>query len=137
MMDLISIASIADAIIKGKQAVKGNFSLETGVDGNAIHEEEWNYLRMFSANWSAKSNPLTSQISKFLVSSYKAEGMSDAELKVDPGLTTTQEIINSWRQITQKLHQEFVLEMTQVTERLFSSPDLEAELSVAVRKKIH
>ena len=35
------------------------------------------------------------------------------------------------------LHQEFVLEMTQVTERLFSSPDIEAELSVAVRKKRH
>ena len=51
MMDLIPIASITDAIIKGKQAVKGNFSLETGVDGNAIPEEERNYLRMFKANW--------------------------------------------------------------------------------------
>ena len=35
------------------------------------------------------------------------------------------------------MHQEFVYEMIQVTERLFSSPDLEAELSVAVRKKRH
>ena len=35
------------------------------------------------------------------------------------------------------LHQEFVLEMTQVTERLFSSPDIETELSVTVRKKRH
>ena len=82
------------------------------MEGNAIPEEEQNYLRIFNANWSTKSNPLTSQISKFLVSSYKAEGMSDAELKVDPGLTTTQEIINSWHQITMTLHQEFVLEMT-------------------------
>ena len=107
------------------------------MDGNSIPEEEKNYLRMFNANWSAKSQPLASQLSKFLVSSYKAEGMSDAELKVDPGLTTTQEIINSWCQITMTLHQEFVLEMTQVTERLFSSPDIEAELSVTVRKKRH
>ena len=81
MTDLIPIASIADAILKGKQAVKGSFNLETGVDGNAIPEEEKNYLRMFNANWSAKSQPLASQISKFLVSSYKAEGMSDADLK--------------------------------------------------------
>ena len=84
---------------------------------------------MFNANWSAKSQPLASQLSKFLVSSYKAEGMSDAELKVDPGLTTTQEIINSWHQITKTLHQEFGLEVTNVTERMFSSPDMEAELS--------
>ena len=96
MADLISITSIADAILKGKQAVKGSFTIETGMDGNTTTDEEKNYLRMFNANWSAKSQPIASQISKFLVASYKAEGMSDAELKVDPGLTTTQEIVNSW-----------------------------------------
>ena len=95
MTDLIPFMSIADVIMKGKQAVKGSFSLETGMDGNIMSEEERNYLRMFNANWSAKSQPLASQLSKFLVASYKAEEMSDAELKVDPGLTTTQEIINS------------------------------------------
>ena len=94
MTDLIQFASIADAILKGKQAVKGSFTLETGMDGNTMSDEEKNYLRMFNANWSAKSQPLASQLSKFLVSSYKAEGMSDAELKVDPALTTTPEIIN-------------------------------------------
>ena len=44
---------------------------------------------MFNANWLTKSQPLTSQLSKFLVSIYKAEGMTAAELKVDPGLTIT------------------------------------------------
>ena len=114
MVDLISFTSIADVILKRKQAVKGSFTLETGMDGNTTTDEEKNYLRMFNANWSAKSQPLASQLSKFLVSSYKAEGMSDAELKVDPGMTTTQEIINFWHQITMTLHQEFVLEVTNV-----------------------
>ena len=35
------------------------------------------------------------------------------------------------------LHLEFVLEVTNVTERMFSSPDIEAELSTQVRKKRH
>ena len=35
------------------------------------------------------------------------------------------------------LHPEFVLQMTQVTEKLFSSPDIKVELSTQVRKKCH
>ena len=104
MADLISFTSIADVILKGKQVVKGSFTLETHMDGNSMTDEEKNYIQMFNANWSAKSQPLASQISKFLVASYKAQGMSDAQLKVDPRLTTTQEIVNSWQQITMTLH---------------------------------
>ena len=63
--------------------------------------------------------------------------MTAAKLKVDPGLTITQDIINSWYQITLTQHQEFVLGVTNVTERMFSSPDIEAELSVAMRKRRH
>ena len=137
MADPTPFSSIADVIMKGQQAVKGSFILETGMDGNTVSDEEKNYLRMFNANWLAKSQPLTSQLSKFLVSIYKAEGMTAAELKVNPGLTITQDIINSWRQITLTQHQEFVLGVTNVTERMFSSPDIEVELSVTVRKKRH
>ena len=129
MTDLLPFTSISDAILKGKQAVKGSFTLETGMDGNTMTDEEKNYIRMFNANWSAKSQPLASQITKFLVTSYKADRMSEDELKVDPTLTTTQGIINSWCQITMTLHQEFVLEVTNVTERMFSYPNIEAELS--------
>ena len=50
MTDLIPFASIADAILKGKQAVKGSFNLETGMDENSISDEEKNYLPMFNAN---------------------------------------------------------------------------------------
>ena len=117
--------------------MKGGFSLKAGMDDNTMTDEEKNYIHTFNANWSAKSQPLTSQLSKFLVASYKAEGMSDDELKVDPGLTTTQEIVNSWCQITMTLHQEFVLVVTNVTERMFSFPDIEVELSTQVRKKRH
>ena len=35
------------------------------------------------------------------------------------------------------LHSEFVLQVTEVTEKLFSSPDIEVELSTQVRKKCH
>ena len=35
------------------------------------------------------------------------------------------------------LHQEFVLQVINVTEKLFSSPDIEVELSTQVRKKRH
>ena len=73
MADLISFTSIADAILKGKQAVKGSFTLETRMDGNSTTNEK-NYIQMFNANWSTKSQPLTSQITKFLFASYKAEG---------------------------------------------------------------
>ena len=137
MADLIPFTSIADAILKGKQAVKGSFTLETGMNGNTTTDEEKNYIQMFNANWSAKSQPLTSQITKFLFASYNAEGMSDDELKVDHGLTSTQEIINSWCQITMTLHQEFVLVVTNVTQRMFSIPDIEVKLSTQVRKKSH
>ena len=82
--------------MKGQQAVKGGFVLDKGMDGNAISEEEKSYLRTFNGNWHAKSQPLGNQLCKFLVLMHKAEGMTAAELKVDPGLTTTQDVISSW-----------------------------------------
>ena len=44
MADLIPFTSIADVIMKGQQAVKGSFILETGMDENAVSDEEKNYL---------------------------------------------------------------------------------------------
>ena len=68
---------------------------------------------------------------------YNAEGMNAAELKVDPGLTTTQDVVNSWRQITLSQHQLFVEGVTNTSVKIFSSPNIEADLSTAVRKKKH
>ena len=137
MTDFTPFASIAEAYMKGKQAVKGSFVLDEGMDGNALSEEEKSYLRIFCCNWHAKSQPLSNQLCKFLVSIHKAEGITAAELKVDPGLTITQDVINSWHQITLSQHQLFVEGVTNTSVKIFSSPDIEAELSATVRKKRH
>ena len=105
MDDLLTFTSIADAMSKGRQAVKGNFTIEEGAEGN---EEEKNYTHTFNSNWAAKAQPLTSQLAKFFAPCFKAEGLTVPELKVDPGLSTTQEVVNCWRQITMSLHPEFV-----------------------------
>ena len=115
--------------------MKENFTLEEGTEGNT--EEEKNYTHTFNSNLAAKGQPLASQLSKFLAACFRAEGLSDPELKIDPGLTTAQEIVNSWRQKTISLHPQFVRQVTEVTEKLFSSSDIEVELSTQVRKKCH
>ena len=50
MMDPTPFTSIAEAYMKGQQAVKGGFILDRGMDGNAISEEEKGYLRTFNGN---------------------------------------------------------------------------------------
>ena len=44
MADLTPFSSITDAIMKGQQAGKGSFILETGMDGNTVSDDEKNYL---------------------------------------------------------------------------------------------
>ena len=61
--------------------------------------------------------------------------MTAAELKVDPGLTTTQDVINSWHQIRLSQHQLYVEGVTNTLVKIFSSRNIEADLSAAVRKK--
>ena len=67
----------------------------------------------------------------------KAEVVTAAELKVDPGLTITQDVINSWCRIKLSQHQLFMGGVTNMSVKIFSSPNIEAELSAAVRKKRH
>ena len=78
--------------------MKGNFMLESSEEGGTMSNEERSYLWVFNGNYLAKGQPLTAQLCKFLVSIYKADSMSADELKVNPGLTKTQDIINSKRQ---------------------------------------
>ena len=132
MEGILTFDTVAEAMLKGRQAVKGNFTLKGDPD-----EEERNYTRTFNSNWTAKGHALSSQLAKFLAASYRAHGFTTQELKVDPGLSVTQEIVSSWRQITMTLHPEFVHEMTGTSEKLFSSPEIKAELSVQLRKKRH
>ena len=57
MADLLRFTSIAEAMLKGRQAVKENFSLEEGTEGNTA-EEEKNYICTFNSNWASKGQPL-------------------------------------------------------------------------------
>ena len=47
MDDLLTFITIAEAISKSRQALKGNFILEEGTKGN---EEEKNYTRTINSN---------------------------------------------------------------------------------------
>ena len=73
----------------------------------------------------------------FFVAIYKVGGMTDEDLKVEPGISNTQEVVNCWRQIITNLHPEFVKETTAFSVSLFSNPQLEMELSSQLRKKRH
>ena len=130
MTDFTPFASIVDAYMKGQQAMKGSFVLDEGMDRNAVSEEEKSYLRIFNGNWHAKSQPLSNQLCKFLMSIHKTEGMTAAELKVDLGLTTTQDVINSWCQITLSQHQKFAEGVKNVLVEMFSSPVIETQLVI-------
>ena len=49
MEDLLTFATIAKAMSKGRQALKGNFTLK-----GETEEEERNYTHTFNSNWTAK-----------------------------------------------------------------------------------
>ena len=132
MEGILIFDTIAEAMSKGRQAVKGNFTLEGDPD-----KEERNYTRTFNSNWTGKGHTLSNQLAKFLAASYRAHGLTDQELKVDPSLSVTQEIVSCWRQITMTLHPEFVHQVTGVTEKLFSNPEIKAELTAQLRKRRH
>ena len=74
MADILQFTSITNAMLKGRQAVKGGFSLEAGMDDNTMTDEEKNYICTFNANWSAKSQPLASQLSNFWLPATKLRG---------------------------------------------------------------
>ena len=116
---------------KGRATVKANFTLENP------DEDERNYTRQFNSYWNGKGHELSSLLSKFLAALYRAETHSAQELKVDPGLSVTQDVVHTWRQITMNLYPKFVGEMSGNSKKLFSHPEIEAELSGPMRKKQH
>ena len=134
MEELLTFSSLADAMAKGRQAVKSTFTIEEGAEGN---EEEKNYEMIFNSHWAAKAKPLSSRLAAFFAAFYKTEGLTIPELMAKPGISTTQEVVCCWRQIVTTLHPDFVRETTAVTEKIFSSPEFEVELSSQVRKKCH
>ena len=74
MAEVITFNSVAEALAKGRAAVKANFSLENP------DEDERNYTRQFNSHWNGKGHDLSSLLSKFLAASYRAETHSAQEL---------------------------------------------------------
>ena len=112
MDELLTFSSLADAMAKGRNAVKSIFTIEGGAEGN---EEEKNYEMIFNSQWAAKAKPLSSKMAAFFAACYKTDGMTIPDLKVEPGISTTQEVVCCWRQIVTTLHPDFVRETTAVT----------------------
>ena len=130
MTEVITFNSAAEALAKGRAAVKANFTFENP------DEDERNYTRQFNSYWNSKGHELSSLLSKFLAASYRADTHQAEELKVDPGLSITQDVVHTWRQITTKIYPKFVADMSGINEKLlFSHPEIEAELSGSMRKK--
>ena len=80
---------------------------------------------------------MSSLLSKFLAASYRAETHSAQELKVDQGLSVTQDVVHTWRQITTKIYPKFVADVSGMNEKLFSHPEIEAEMAGPNRKRQH
>ena len=116
-------------------AVKGRFVLESGDEVSALTDDESYYLQAFNCQWLARSQPLAAQIKNFLVAVYKAGNMTAEELKVDPWLTVTQEVVNMKQQIDTVEHKAFIEVVTNITEKLFCSPEVEAKMIQANRKR--
>ena len=128
MEEIITFNTVAEAMARGRAAVKANFSLENP------DEDEKKYTCTFNSNWNGKGHDLSSQLAKFLAASYRAKAHSAQELKVNPGLLVTQDVVHTWRQITMNLHLKFLPEMSGNSEKLFSHPEIKAELSSSARK---
>ena len=129
MTEVITLNSVAQALTKGRAAVKANFIFENP------DEDERNYTCQFNSYWNGKGHELSSLLSKFLAASYRAETHSAQELKVDPGLSVTQDVVHTWRQITTKIYPKFVADMSGMNEKLFSHPEIKAEMSAPNKKK--
>ena len=132
MEEVLTFGTVAKAMARGRSAEKANFFLEGNPD-----KDEKNYTCTFKSNWNGKRHDLSSQLANFLAASYRAEALTAQELKVDPSLSVTQDVVHTLRQINMNLHPKFVHEMTGNSEKLFSNPEIEAELSGPVRKKQH
>ena len=77
---------------QGRNTVKSNFVAKDGVEGN---EDAKNYEVIFNAQWAAKAKPLASKLAAFFVAIYKVGGMTAEDLKVEPGISNTQEVVTS------------------------------------------
>ena len=129
MMEVIAFNSAAEALASGRAAVKANFIFDNPDD------DEKNYIRQFNSHWNTIGQPLSSLLSKFLNASYRADTHQAEELKIDPGLSITTDVVNTWRKITTDVYPKFVADFSGMNEKLFSHPEIEAEMSAPNKKR--
>ena len=129
MTDVTAFNSAAEALAYGKAAVKANFKLEEP------DNDEKNYTRLFNSCWNTIGQPLSSLLSKFLNASYRADTHQAEELKTDPGLSITTDVVNTWRKINTEIYPKFVADISGINAKLFSNPEVKADMS-APNKKI-
>ncbi len=132
MGEAIVFTSIADAMSKGRLSCKGSFNAESGEEGN---EDTKSYVVIFNAKWNSLAKALNNRMAAFFAAIYTVGNMTDEELKIEPGLSNTQEVVRCWRDILTELHPQFVNETSAFKVSMFSNPPLELELSAALRKK--
>ena len=99
MGEAIVFTSITDAMRKGRHSFKHSFNIEHGDEGN---EEAISYQVMYNAKWNSLAKSLNSAVAAFFAAMYTVGNMSDAELKVEPGLSNTRDVVRGWREIVQK-----------------------------------
>merc|ERR1711895_65473 len=95
------------------------------------------YVFIFNAKWNQLARALNNRIAAYFAAMYTVGNMNDDELKIEPGLSNTQEVVRCWRDIIQKLHPQFVDEASALKVSLFSNLVIEQEMSDALRKKRH
>ena len=132
MGDTIVFTSITDAMSRGRQLCKGSFNAAAGEEGN---EDTQSYIVTFNAKWNQLARALNNRIAAYFAAMWTVGNMNVDELKVEPGLSNTQEVVRCWRDIIQKLHPQFVDEASALKVSMFSNPAMEQEMSATLRKK--
>ena len=102
MSDVTVLESAAQALAYGRAAVRADFKLE------APDEDEKIYVRMFNSRWNAIGQPLSSLLSEFLNACYRSDNHSAEELKTEPGLSITADVVNAWKKIIAEAYPKFM-----------------------------
>ena len=129
MSDVTVLESAAHALAYGRAAVRADFQLEEP------DEEVKIYVRMYNSKWNAFGQLLSSLLSQFLNACYRSDNHSADELKTEPGLSITADIVNTWKKINAEVYPQFVSDYSGMTAKIFSNPEAEADLSVPMKKE--
>ena len=123
MTEVTILESAAHALAYGRAAVRANFKFD------APDDEEKNCIRLFNSQWNTIGQPLSSLLSEFLSACYRSDTHSAEELKTEPGLSITADVVNTWRKINTEVYPKFVSDYSGMTAKLFSNPEVEADMS--------